>query len=155
MKKDSVIIDIKNKNEIDNLYIHDTFINKIEINHSKREATLFIEGYKKRKYIIGIEGVLLIECEYLNLWKSTDYKVLDIFLYDDDIEREISIKEQKENKRIIQNTNNKQSYVRYEGSKELIKIGIELDSGDIIKIICEKVIFTNLSSPNALYDYNK
>jgi len=155
MKKNSVIIDIKNKNEIDNLYIHDTFINKIEINHPKREATLFIKGYKKRKYIIGIEGVLLIECEYLNLWRSTDYKVLDIFLYNDDIEQEISIKEQKGNKRIIQNINNEQSYVRYEGSKELIKIGIELDSGDIIKIICEKVIFTNLSSPNALYDYNK
>lgn len=148
------MINVKNKNKVDDLYVHDTFISKIEVDYPNRKAAITMEGYKNRKYVLDVQELLLLECSYFNLWNSKDYKVLDIFLYEDNTENIICQKEKEENEKNHKKLGITQPYVKYEGEKDLIKVGIELDSGDILTFICNQLIFYNLSAEDALYDYN-
>lgn len=135
----------QNRKKINEVYMHDSLFNgiiidmynkKIDINLIRWELS---DEYKKRK--LTFENVLHFEFDRLDFWAGDGGCINEIFIRDYDIPQKY-IKEKLE-KAIIEHRAKKCSdpvdFFSHEKDK-FINICLQLMSGDIVSIICEKMI---------------
>lgn len=137
----------QNRKKINELYMHDSLLiglivdmcnKKIDIDLNRWELS---EEYKKCKVIF--ENVLHFEFDRLDFWAGDGGCINDIYIRDDKISQEYIKKRLKY--AIIEHRAKKCSdpvdFFSHEKDK-FINICLQLMSGDIVSIICEKMTFT-------------
>lgn len=126
-------IDVTNKKDIEKLYIHDTYIENINIDYNDTIImTIFLKN-DENCFKIVFKNIIRLDLYKLSLWGKTNNQVLEIYLENYDIKEYIQQKEKFENAQSTKDTD------------ILFTVGILADNGDRISITCEKVIFAKLS----------
>ncbi len=122
-----------NKNELEEIYIHDIFFKEINIDYNNKVLDIMVlEDDTKRCYKLIFENVVRFDLFKLSLWGKTNNQILDMYLDDFDIMQYINQKCNKNQiKNVIQNVD------------KLFSIEILIDNGDKIGITCNKITFIN------------
>lgn len=122
-----------NKNELEEIYIHDTFFKEINIDYNNKVLYIMVlEDDTKRCCKLIFENVVRFDLFKLSLWGKTNNQILDMYLDDFDIMQYINQKCNKNQiKNVIQNVD------------KLFSIEILIDNGDKIGITCNKITFIN------------
>lgn len=131
-----------NRKEIDNIYIHDSYFDDININLNSKKMYITISGeyLEGKSCVIIFENMIHFECDRLDLWGGEENRILGIYLgNDDEPDKYINYKVEKEQKNVFHK-------IKFEQNKcKFINVCIQTNTGDIISIICEKMLF--------VYDY--
>lgn len=122
-----------NKNELEEIYIHDTFFKEINIDYNNKVLYIMVlEDDTKRCCKLIFENVVRFDLFKLSLWGKTNNQILDMYLDNFDIMQYINQKCNKNQiKNVIQNVD------------KLFSIEILIDNGDKIGITCNKITFIN------------
>lgn len=127
-----------NRKEIDNIYIHDSHFDNINIdlNSKKIRITLSGEYLESKSCVIEFENMIHFECDRLDLWGGEENRILGIYLEnDEEIDTYINNKVDKEQSKVSHK-------IQFDKNGcEFIKICIQTNTGDVTSIICEKMIF--------------
>lgn len=135
----------KNKEEINNIYIHDSYFGDINVNINNKEIHILLKGkylenkgehFKNESCTLSFQNVIHFECNRLDLWGGEENRILDLYLEEDDsVKQFISSKVKKEQEKcyptpieFIQDT------------EKFISICILTNTGDVTNIVCEKMI---------------
>ena len=147
--------DYKNKEKISKIYLHDTCINRFDIHIQNREINIGLdEEFYGRFYELTFKNVVKLEMYNLNLWYGGyTGTVLDMYLSDYNVKQYIHNmeKDEKEKSEKINPYNYEFQYSE-EDINKMFAVEFRLKNGDKITIICEKLIFTNLSREDAKRD---
>lgn len=84
----------KNRKEINDIYIHDSYFNNINIDLNSKKIYITLEGeyIEGKSCIIIFENIIHFECNRLDLWGGEENRILGIYLgNDDDIDKYINI----------------------------------------------------------------
>ena len=125
-------INIENKEDLRDVYIHDTYITNINIDYDNKKIIIDFSESEKRCYTIIFENIARFELYKLSLWGITHNQILDMYLDDYDIKQYIN---QKGNYK----------YKTTQNLDNLFTIEILAENGDKISITCERVICIDLS----------
>lgn len=134
-KEEKVKFNWENRNEIDNIYIHDSIFKGYSYDYDKREIELYCE-YKyaeektdEMKFIF--HNVFMTQLQSCSLW-GNGLHVLGVY-YDPD---SFLLREAKQ---MIEEAKNKWGGQTYLDEKmEYLPIVFEMNSGDVLMIACEE-----------------
>ncbi len=147
--------DYKNKEKINKIYLHDTCINRFDIHIQDREIYIGLdEKLYGRFYELSFKNVVKLEMYNLNLWYGGyTGTVLDIHLSNYDVKEYIHNMEKEEKEKFEKlNPYNYEFQYNEEKINKMFAVEFMLKNGDKITIICEGLIFTNLSREDAERD---
>ncbi len=132
----------ENRKEIDDIYLHDSFLENIIINVSEKKIDMNInwEWPKHKECNLCFEKVVYFKFDRLDFWGDAGDCICDIYLGEDDFaEKYMSEKIKKEQ---LEAKKKKCSEpINIFKTNKFITVCIQLLSGDIEIIICEKMIF--------------
>ncbi len=124
--------DFKNKDKIENLYIHDSIFNGFYYDYEKRQIKFSCKNYFLQKmFYFVFNNVILCNIQSCSFWHGGN-NILEIYLKSDNLQMEQLMKTQNSNQEL------------YSGSyldKGIIYFSVEMqmNSGDTILIICEAI----------------
>lgn len=136
-------IDVTNKKEINNIYIHDTYIEDINIDYNRNIISINLAESNKRYYNIIFQDIARFEYDKLSLCGKTNNQILEMYLDDYDIKQYITQKEINKNYKAMRNID------------KLFTVGFLADNGDRISITCEKVLYMDLSKEDMKFIFKE
>lgn len=136
----------QNRKEINKVYLHDSLFYDVIIDIEKKTIEMNLNRWEPDKYDeynkckVTFENVLHFEFDRLDFWGSGGECINTIFLGDDNLPNKY-IKEKLEKateEYRAKNCSNPEDFFSKD-KERFINIGLEIMSGDIISIICEKM----------------
>lgn len=127
----------KNKEEINNIYIHDSYFSNININMNNKKiyATLEGEYLKNKACSLIFENIIHCEFSRIELWGIGESRILEIY-----VDEENSVKKYIEDKIKKEQDEGTNICEFKQDINKFITIGILICTGDIISITCENMI---------------
>lgn len=139
----------QNRKEINEVYLHDSLFYDVIINIEKKTIEMNLNRWEPDEYEydkynkckVTFENVLHFEFDRLDFWGDGGERINTIFLGDDNLPHNyIKGKLEKATEEYrAKNCSDPQDFFSKDKEK-FINIGLEIMSGDIISIICEKMI---------------
>lgn len=132
-----------NRKEIDNIYIHDSHFDNVNIDLNNKKCIITLERewieedyIENKTWTIIFENLIHFECDRLALFGECGNEIMEMYLNEDEeINKYINHKVEIEQKKICGET------VEFkQKEKKFISIGILTNTGDTTSIICEKII---------------
>lgn len=127
----------KNKEEINDIYIHDSYFADINLSINNKKIYITLEGeyLKNKSCSIILENVIHFEFDRLALWGGEENRILDIYLEkNDNAEEFINNKVKKEQEECSS------TIIEFAQEKNIfINVCIKTNTGDVTSIICEKM----------------
>lgn len=132
----------ENRKEIDNIYIHDGFIKNIMIDVEKKKINMNIILTWPEDKICNIffEKVINFEFNRLDFWGDAGGNICEIYLEEDQFAKEY-VEEKVRNEEIKAKETNTSKPINIFKQDKFITVCIQLLSGDIERIICEKMTY--------------
>lgn len=123
-------IDHNNKQEVNDMYIHDSKFTGYLYDYDKRQISFSCNNiFLKKKFSFLFQNVIFCEIQSCSFWHGGD-SILVISLVDNPPQLKQLMKIQSENQELY-----KDSYLDKEIS--YLSVQFEMNSGDILLIICE------------------
>lgn len=129
-----MIIDCKNKESIKDLYIHDSIFDGYCYNYSKRQISLSCENsFLKKRFDFIFNNVIFSSMQSCSFWHGGN-SILDIYLEENTAQMNQLLEIQNSNQDLYED-----SYI--DKGINYLSVGIKINSGDMLFIICEKIEF--------------
>ena len=126
-----------NKNEIDNLYLHDSIFYGYQYNYDERIITFSCENkLLNKKFNFTFNNVIFCSMQSCLFWGGGD-SIFDICIKENEIEKEQLIKIQNSNKAY-------HDFSRLSKKGTFFTVELQINSGDTLTIICEDLDYNIL-----------
>lgn len=126
-----------NKNEIDNLYLHDSIFYGYQYNYDERIITFSCENkLLNKKFNFTFNNVIFCSMQGCLFWGGGD-SIYDIYIKENEIEKEQLIKIQNSNKAY-------HDFSRLSKKGPFFTVELQINSGDTLTIICEDLDYNIL-----------
>ena len=127
-------INFANKNEINNIYVHDSIYEGFTYTYNQRTIEMNCKNfYLHKEFHFQFNNVIFCEMQSCSFWRGGNY-ILNISLEENSQQLNDLLKLQSQHKDLY-----KGSYLDREIN--YLSIRVEINSGDTMLIICENVDF--------------